>query len=254
MDTFMKRFRFRPECHLSVGVERESFITDAAGTIVPGAERMLGILSDSDRFGYELSACQLEDRVGPHTCGDVRDALIRNDAAIAVVERRLGFGRSRTEVAPEDMPLDVYPDPTGRYQAMVETMPTETLRSACRVIGTHVHIGMSDAGTALRTYDAVCGEWERLCRLGDGSDGERLRIYRRMASDFVPRRYGSWERYHRYAVEHGFDADPRKCWHLIRISVHGTIEFRMFGTTGNVDTIMGWVEECHRLCAGVPMV
>jgi hypothetical protein len=42
--------------------------------------------------------------------------------------------------------------------------------------------------------------------------------------------------------------DPRKNWSEIRISAHGTIEFRLFGASASDDENMQWIRECHALC------
>lgn len=248
MQEFMRLFNFRPDGTLLVGIERECFIVDGKGEIVPRATEMLGHLSDRSRFGYELSACQLEDRVGPIEVSRIKERLLENERDILAVEKKLGCGRLHLEVAPESLPLDVYPDPTGRYQIITKDMPRHILTAACRVTGTHVHIGMPDHETALRVYNDVVGKTDELCRLGDGSGGERLRIYSIMAPDFQPPRYESWSEFYKVAISKGFASDPRKCWNLIRLSVHGTIEFRMFGATPNFDKIVEWGEICHKLC------
>ncbi|MFH0806365.1 MAG: hypothetical protein V1885_01425 [Candidatus Brennerbacteria bacterium] len=244
---FLAQFMFSPEHNLHMGIERETFLM-RHGVIVPIAPEVLRTLSKHGRYGYELSACQLEDRVGPIPIGELLGALRRNEAEIAAAEQALGFSRSAYEVGPADMPLDVYPDPTGRYQKIIKNMPREVLLAACRVIGTHVHIGMPDPKTALTVYNRIHHHWEELGRMGDGSSGERLAIYAKMAPDFVPPHYPSWEHFYREAVEKGFASDPRKCWHLIRLSAHGTIEFRMFGTTRELERIVTWAKYCHELC------
>ena len=248
MKEFAKKFGFRESGKLLVGIERECFLIDEAGEIVPRAAEILKHFPDRKRFGYELSACQFEDRIGPVKIEDVKKALLKNERDIKIIENRLGFKRLHVEVAPETMPLDIFPDPTGRYQKITKNMPRHILLAACRVVGTHVHIGMPDHETALKVYNSAIKHAEVLCELGDGSRGERLGIYKIMAPDFQSPPYASWEEFHGTAVTKGFVDDPRKCWNLIRISVHGTIEFRMFGATPDLDKIVQWAETCHRLC------
>ncbi len=260
-----------------VGVERECFIQDCdrMGVVVPKAHEILSRIEPRgvpeyrpygniwlgidfgvstvwhpvkrDEFSYELSACQIESRIGPCQLEELRDELILVDSHLRFL---LGqeYKPLHTEVGPEDMPLDVYPDPTGRYQRITKHMLREILLAACRVIGTHIHIGMRDHDMALRVYNYVSRHFAELCEMGNGSFGERLAIYRKMAPDFEPTPYASWDEYHRTAVAKGFAEDPRKCWTLIRISVHGTIEFRMFGATDSIERIVSWARYCHRLC------
>ncbi len=247
MQAFLAQFKFEPRYSLYLGVEREAFLVKE-GLITPIAAQVLEYLPDRVRYGYELSACQLEDRVGPTTLDGLKELLLENNREIEAVERELGFKRLFCEVGPTDMPLDVYPDPAGRYAQIVKGLPRETLLAACRVIGTHVHVGMPDHETALRVYNGVVKYWEELCRMGDGSGGQRLAIYRQMAPDFQPLPYRSWEDFYHEAVAKNFEFDPRKCWHLIRLSVHGTIEFRMFGATTELDRIVTWAARCQKLC------
>lgn len=248
LDAFKARFNFQPEGSLLVGVERECFLT-RDDRIAPIAHEVLEWLGIGPEFGFELSACQLEYRVGPCTLEDLRGQLELRESAVQDAERELGFGRLFTEVGPPDMPFDVYPDPSGRYARITETMPHEVLEAACRVIGTHVHIGMPSHEAALYVYNDVARWWEYLISLGDHSHGERMRLYRVMAQRFKPTTYTDWTSFYCAANEFGFEDDPRKCWTLIRISVHGTLEFRMFGATPDLNEIVSWARQCHKYCA-----
>ncbi len=247
MEEFLKLFSFRQEGAWQVGVERECYLTNN-GAIKPLSPLVLAHLAKDGRFGYELSACQLEDRVGPCQLADLKNQLLQNEEDIKTAEKALCFQRLFLEVAPIDMPLDVFPDPTGRYQQIVKTMPQEVLLAACRVTGTHIHIGMPDHETALKVYNQVIAHWQELCQLGDGSQGQRLEIYKIVAPAPQPLPYADWADFHQKAIERKFDHDPRSCWTLIRISVHGTIEFRMFGPTRDLDKLVSWAQKCHQLC------
>jgi gamma-glutamyl:cysteine ligase YbdK (ATP-grasp superfamily) len=249
MRKFLDLFRFDPQKTLYVGVERECFLLDQSGAVAPLAAQVLNKLPNDGRFGYELSACQLEERIGPSQIDDVHRRLLENDAIIRAVEKEVGCRRLHAEVGPEDMPLDMYPDPSGRYARITENMPRNVLLAACRVAGTHVHIGMPNHATALKAYNRVIESCYDLCQKGDGSFGERLEIYRVIAPDYDPPKYESWKAFYETALQKGFDKDPRRCWTLIRISVHGTLEFRMFGVTSSLDRVVSWAKLCHVLCA-----
>ena len=275
MQRFLDRFVFDASKVLHVGVEREQF-TRRNGIIAPIAHLILakagtnqfgpweqdfGFTPD-ERFGYELSACQVESRIGPCKLTDLKSKLYQTAQALneyvenARTERdRHGhkyadhiFDLSDVSVAPADMPLDIYPDATGRYKRIAEKMPRHVLLAACRVIGTHIHVGMPDHETALRVYNQVIKKYDWLCARGNGSFGERLDIYRIVAPDCDPKPYADWADFYRVAMEKDFHEDPRKCWTLIRISKHGTIEFRMFGATDSIERIVGWAKICHDLC------
>jgi len=231
-----------------VGVERECFTCDRTGKIVPLAHKVLASVKKGTEFGYELSASQVETRVGPCLLEKLHNHLGERDMQLNTAFADNNLFALHAEVAPEDMPLDVYQDPTGRYQEITKNMPREILSAACRVAATHIHVGMRDHNMALRVYNDVIRHCDELCEMGDGSHGERLSIYKQMAPDYEPKPYASWGEYHQVALAKGFAEDPRKCWTLIRISVHGTIEFRMFGATGSIDCIAKWAGRCHSLC------
>ena len=110
LQEFREMFNFDPEKSLYVGIERECFLTNGTGEIVPIAERVLNSLGINDRFGYELSACQLEDRVGPCEINKVKKELLINEKDLVYAEKKLNFKRLHLEVGPRNMPLDVYPD------------------------------------------------------------------------------------------------------------------------------------------------
>ena len=263
LDLFKQQFNFRQAGAFQVGVERECFITDGGGNIVPAAPAVIDYVQrngwrgrnepevrihPAEALGYELSACQLETRIGPCRITELAGALAWPDRELADSLRQLGLQALYLEVAPDDMPLDVYPDPSGRYARIVETMSRERLLAACQVTGTHVHIGMPDHETALRVYNHVIGRCTELCEQGDGSSGRRLAIYRKVELNPEPPSYESWEDFFSKALLKKFADNPRDCWTLIRVSIHGTIEFRMFGSTSSLERIEEWANRCLELC------
>jgi len=246
---FMNYFNFKKERSLFVGVERESFIRTSDWQFATGedTQRLLKYLGDDMRFGYEFPACQLEDRVGPLKLHEVEMALTTNDNKINHALEILGLLRSRYEVE-EKVPLEIFPDPTGRYQKIAERLSDNILRSAFSVIGTHVHIGMPDHETALMVYNQVTEYVNELCSLGDNSNGRRLEHYKKVATNFYPPKYRNWDHFFGTACDKGFATNPRNCWSIIRISAHGTIEFRMFGATEDTGKTMSWIKICHDIC------
>lgn len=107
---------------------------------------------------------------------------------------------------------------------------------------------MPDFETALRVYNSVISSVDDLICLGNLTDGQRHEIYKQMAPNCMPMRYKNLNHMLDYYVENGFDTDPRRCWHFIRISVHGTIEFRMFDNTDSPALIYSWASRCLNLC------
>jgi len=245
---FTKQFAFNRAKTGMVGVEREChLIRDKK--IVPIAQEILnGLHGSNGQFTYELSACQLEWRVGPCRIDSLEMTLKKVERQLRAAEKMMNFRRSFAEIAPEDMPLDVYPDPTGRYAEITANMSKEILSAACRVVATHIHVGMPGPEMAILSYNRAIESFDLFCQLGDHSNGERQKVYRKMAPDYRSPRYDSWEHFYKVAVQKGFANNPRDCWNMIRISRHGTIEFRMFGATNDCAEIVRWARLCKEAC------
>lgn len=240
---FFGKFSFSAGLAGHIGIERERFLIDPGGSIVAAAPAFLGaIRNTSDRWTYELSACQAEDRTPPLRKRDeIRAALEANDALGRKVAADMGLDLVALEAAPSTMPFDLYPDP--RYANIAERIGEERLHAACRVAGTHIHYGVRDFDHAFVVYHRLRPYLESLARLGDHSMGERLSLYKSVAPEWYPPRYENREDFLRTAIREGFSEDPRSCYHLIRISRHGTVECRMFGTTENVEEVLSWRDE-----------
>lgn len=269
VESFKSKFRFSTEKAFCLGIEREYFVVDKQGAIVPKAAEVLehihshgwrnqssGLFNSSrmqpeDLVGYELSACQVETRTKPCKLFELKRYLTWQQKELERSIHECGYKLNSKEVAPNTMPLDIYPDPSGRYTKITANMPKHVLLAACQVIGTHVHVGMPDHETALRVYNGVLPQVPSLCRLGDHTNGKRLRIYRIVAPDCDPKPMASWDEYFALGTEKGFVNNPRSCWTLVRISIHGTIEFRMFGGTRSVDEVVTWAKRCYKLCVDI---
>ncbi len=248
---FQRQFCFDPAHAWYLGVERERFLINGNGEPTPVAAHVIQALPVDGRFGPELSACQLEDRIGPTLLGQIRARFRHNDSEIDDACRAVGIHHRFLEVAPVAMTTAVYENGDGRYQRIAEKLGPEKLLAACQVAGTHIHVGMPDAETALRVYNGVCKHAPALVSMGDHSRGERLRLYQQVAGESWPEPYESWETYAEAARARGFFLNPRDCWDLIRISRHGTIEFRPFGVTENFEEIENWAAVCLALCREV---
>ncbi len=255
-----------PHVHRSLGIEREFFLVDGNGCPVPHAVAFLKSMPSAidyqgwfeqglmgmgfileEPWTYELSACQVEHRTQPcETIDELRAVLIESTREGHAIADHIGLRLRALEVAPADMPLDVYPDDK-RYAHLAETLPRETLRAACRVAGTHIHRECGDIEEAIRVHNALTRSLEEFMRIGDHSHGERLRLYREMAPRWRPPLYESPEHFHAVAHEQGFEDNPRNCWHLIRISRHGTVEVRAFGVTDDIEEIISWAKRVQEI-------
>jgi len=240
---FLAKFSFDERKSLYLGVERECFLVQNT-EISPIAQMVLNELGIIDeRFSYELSACQLEDKTKPCTLDHLKEWLLINEKIIKKAEEELEFSRS-FKTAPVDMPLDIYPDP--RYQEIAKKMSREVLLAACRIIATQFHIGMPNMEDALKVYNEAIKHVDELCKLGN--DNERLEIYKIVKPNLTPPHYRDCQAFYEAAKTNNFVENPRNCWHLIRISIHGTIEFRMFPAVENLDTVVKWAKTCHDIC------
>jgi gamma-glutamyl:cysteine ligase YbdK (ATP-grasp superfamily) len=236
---FKSSFGFRKELTGFIGIERERFLF-FNGLTVPQAPLFLKYCSSN--WTYELSSCQVEDRTNPKKeLNEVKKELEINDREGKRVGEELGFSLENLEVGPKDMSLEVYPNK--RYLQIIKSLSLDVLSAACRVTGTHIHIGMPDLKTAISCSNLLRHKkyFDRLCQIGDHSDGQRLNLYKLMANDWYPPYYRNERHFFEVAKKKGFVENPRNCWNLIRISVHGTLELRMFGSTSDINEILSWV-------------
>jgi len=251
VQTFLDKFNFDPKKSLYVGIERESF-TSREGKIIPLVPEILPLIKLTQPkfqdFGYELSACQLEMRYGPYHISDVLNGFSLADRELKNLEEKFNFSCYFADTAGQEISLDVYPDPTGRYAKMASSLDPKVLHAACYVAGTHVHVGMPNAEDALRVYNKLSKHLQGLIEVGDNSQGERISYYKLMSNKTNPQLHENIMAWVNHSLDEKYYEDPRKNWALIRISIHGTIEFRMFGSTPDTLKIYNWVNMCYDLC------
>lgn len=241
MKSFLKQFAFKPELAGCLGVEREYFLTNRKGRPMPNSPAFLALVSDP-AWTYELSACQVEHRTKPHrNIEDLFMDLEQGQIAGRSAAGAIGCRLAAMEVAPENMPLDVYPF-SDRYLEIAGRLPKEILAAACRVTGTHVHYGVASIEDAIYVHNRLRDRLDAFAIIGDHSKGERSRLYKMMAPNWFPPRYESVSQFYETAVAQGFADNPRNCWHLVRISRHGTVELRAFGVTDDVRETLAWCE------------
>jgi len=250
---FLSKFNFTPELAGFIGTEREQFLLVKGGLddgqYSARAQDFLSLIDDS-KWTCELSACQVESRTIPQKdLSAIKLEILENENAGNQVAHKLGLRLVNLEVASRNMPLNVYPDP--RYLEIAKTISRERLEAACRVAGTHIHLGIRDINHAIRINNLLVPYLDTFCGLGDHSGGERLRLYRTMAENWQPTIYESPEHLFEVAQAEGFADNPRNCWKLIKVSIHGTVELRMFGATDNVDEILEWVSFVKSITNGV---
>ncbi len=220
--------------------------------IVPHAVSVLNLLPKNGKYGYELSACQLEMRTSPTLLSNLYAELFQIEKTAAEAASTLGLKLEHIPVAPQEMSVEVYPDPTGRYARIVERLPQEVLLAACRVAAVHFHIGVRNTTEAIIVYNRLIKHFYELKNMGDTCNGQRMALYRLMASDTLPQAYTSWEEFHEAMRARGCEEDPRQCWDLIRISTHGTVEVRVFDSVPDIKRIVTWAQVINEIADIVP--
>lgn len=246
---FLKQFAFNPERRLYLGAEEELLLLTPQGAPAPESPKVLDLLRDA-RYTYELSACQVEFRTPPLPSPR---AVVASVAAgrrkLSRVVRAAGLRYAVTAIAPASMPVAVYPDERYLHSVVPGLTPAQLL-AACRVMGTHIHVGCANAEDALRMYNALVRKVPYLLSLCPKENEERLRLYGVVQPNKLPPVYGSVREWHAQAVADGFSENSRNCWHLVRISRHGTVEVRLFPATKSLRNIAAWAEAVQDIARG----
>ncbi len=249
-DTFKKQFNFNPEYRLHIGIERELYIT-RNGEFLPIADEILQQISGIEfptTWTHEFSACALEQTIGPAPFESISDTIITMDISKSMIESKFNVQLLAYEVAPQDLPDAVYPDPTGRYETIVQNESDELLDAARRTGGIHIHIGLADHDEALRVHKKLSNETvqEYLLSIGDNSNRERIELIQHF-TDWSVDSFSSWEEFYEHIKDKDLLHDLKSYRPLIRISKYGTIEFRMFGSTNSRELIEFYVRTCYNL-------
>lgn len=242
------------------GIERERFIQNAQGQIVPAIGTLLPLVKQiakdgglsEDRFSFELFAGQIEDRTPPaDNLAEVRSALVQNDVLLSEAAERCGFTFDHSEFMDPERIVSLEVNPfDARHQNIWGMIPMERKIAASIVAAVHVHISVVESEVAQWLNSCRLDVIERLIALGDHSGGRRISSYRVMAeTDGVPPTFSDFSEVMAYIAKKGGERDV---WDLVRYKpTTGTIEFRMFGATGNVDEVLGYVEACCGLAQGI---
>lgn len=241
-ENFKNLMVFNQDLAGCISCEREFFLANTEGKIVPQAHAALEYINDNVFFSYELSACQIEYKTGPtKNITDLMQRIYELEEQCKQFEKDLGLQRLLLEVGPSDMPLDVYPDE--RYQFFAQTKTDDQLLSMMRVTACQFHIGMPDYETALKVYNSVIKDIPYLITLGDYSHGQRIALYKQATPFWYPPSLNNFEDHYLQATLAGYCADINNCHTLVRITRYGTIEFRMFGAAPTHE-----IEKLARTC------
>lgn len=247
INEFHSLMTFTPSLQGYISCEREFFLMDVDNTLVPKAKEFLDHMNDPEHFSYELSACQVEYKTGPQKDPrNLKNKIRLLEKQCAPIEQLLGVRRGLIEVAPDTMPMDIYPD--DRYQSMAASKSYTQLLKMLQVTACQFHVGMPDYETALRVYNKLIPFLPGLESLCDHSNGKRLQLYRAAAPNHQPLPIKSLEDHYAQALKFGYDQDLKNCHSLIRITRFGTIEFRMFGAATNEQEVIKLARHVQNLC------
>ena len=235
------------------GIERERFIVNRKGQIVPQIGTLLPRVHEIARnnglpeslFTYELFAGQIEDRTLPYgSLGELEKALVLNDRVMSKAASQFGLAFDCSEVveASRITSLEVNPFDS-RHKSIWQSAPLERRTAASIVAAVHVHISVAE-GEAVKMLNFCRRDViDDLIDIGDHSNRRRINAYRAMAeTDGVPPIFSSFAEVLKYIDAKGGE---KNVWDLVRYKRSTrTIEFRMFGTTQNVQEVLGYVKAC----------
>lgn len=241
----------------TIGVERERFIiNEVSRKIVNAIDTLLPEVRKSavrrglspNLFGYELFAGQIEDRTPVcDSLPGLQRVLDVNDKILSEAGKSIGLDFCFSEFVEENEigTLEVNPFDV-RHQKIWEAISQERRLAASRVIATHVHIGVSQA-EALKLF-SICNKdvVSILASLGDHSNGKRMVAYKAMAqTDGCLPKFHTFNDLLAYIEDHGGE---KNVWDLVRYKPSTkTMEFRMFGSTPNVEEVIEYAKACLQL-------
>lgn len=242
------------------GVERERFISDSGGKIVPAIGELLPHVYEVARkrgvsenlFSFELFAGQIEDRTPP--CEDLRmieDSLKINDEILLEAANDLGLSFDHSEFIDESKVISFEVNPFDRrHQEIWTSIPNERQIAASIVAAVHVHISVSNA-EVVRVLNLCRKEIvDNLIQIGDHSNLRRINAYRTMAeTDGISPTFSTFSEVIDYINSKGGE---KSVWDVVRFKPStGTVEFRMFGATPSIEEIIRYINACHDLISDI---
>ena len=236
------------------GVERERFIANVEGNIVPAIGELLPLVHEiaderglsKNMFSFELFAGQIEDRTPPcHNLRAIEDALLANDRILLEAANSLGLRFDHSEFIKKEMVVAFEVNPFDeRHRQIWASIPNDRRIAASVISAVHVHVSVSDEEAVqilnLCRKDVI----DRLIVIGDHSNLKRINAYRTMAeTDGIPPVFASFLEVMEYIASEGGE---KNVWDLVRYKPSTkTVEFRMFGATSSVEEILGYVKICQ---------
>lgn len=257
---------FTPELARHIGIEWEGFTMEHCAGLdcgllhppmvapvprVPEFLMRMRVRDPQKRWEAELYRGQVEFRTAPH-----RDfELLWDDLSSGIDQGRrvagaMGCSLGSMPCAPENILLEVYP--IERYERMAQALIDQgeewRLRAACRVAALQMSYGCADIDHALRVYNAAVARLPELIAIEGSSGVERLKLYCQMAPNWCPPRIKSVEHFEQLAEDQDFAQSIRNCYWLIRLNRHGTVEFRMWGSTDKREEVQARYDLVREIC------
>ncbi len=240
----------------TLGIERERFIINQHGDVVPEIGKLLPRVHKlarkqnvpTEQFTFELFAGQIEDRTPPcEGLEAIETALLSNDVILMEAARDLDLSFLHAEYIEKQSVTEFKVNPFDRrHQDIWESISEERRVSASLVAAIHVHISASDQEAVTTLNRCRKSVIQHLIDLGDHSSYRRTESYQKMAkTDGIPPLFANFREVLSYIDSNGGE---KNVWDLVRYKPSTkTIEFRMFGATPEVSEILGYIQACREV-------
>jgi carboxylate-amine ligase len=250
--------RFGAEKPFALGVEEELFLVDPRdGTQVNAREHVLGAIGAVERGEVtgEVHACQVE--LITDVCETAADAVeVLAGLRRAVLATGVGVLGSATHPTADEGAAEV--SDKERYRFIAEQLGDALITPVASV---HVHVGMSDADTAIRTFNGLRRHLPLFEALGanapfrhgrdTGFASAREIVLRGWARSGTPRQMADYDDFATYAERlTRAAAVPDYTFHWWKLRAHprlGTVEVRALDAQSSPTHVAALVALVHAL-------
>ena len=262
----------------TLGIEEELMICDAESLeLAQAIETILGDLPEGVEGEVKPELMQSVLEVATRPCKDIAEAsdqlrALRRTVREVAERNGLAIGAAGTHPAAHYEDQLIVDNP--RYQELAAEL--RWIAQQELIFGTHVHVGIDDAGKAIYVADGMRGYLPLLLGMSTNSPlwqgkttgmmSSRTPVFRAFPRVGIPPYYGSWEIYsHRVEqmMRGGAIPDYTYLWWDVRPHPNlGTVELRVFDQQTRIEHTIGFAafaqSLAHRLSAqyeeGVPSV
>jgi glutamate---cysteine ligase / carboxylate-amine ligase len=262
----------------TLGIEEELMICDAESLeLAQAIETILGDLPEGVEGEVKPELMQSVLEVATRPCKDIAEASeqlrrLRRTVREVAARNGLAIGAAGTHPAAHYEDQLIVDNP--RYQELAAEL--RWIAQQELIFGTHVHVGIDDAGKAIYVADGMRGYLPLLLGMSTNSPlwqgkttgmmSSRTPVFRAFPRVGIPPYYGSWEIYsHRVEqmMRGGAIPDYTYLWWDVRPHPNlGTVELRVFDQQTRIEHTIGFAafaqSLAHRLSAqyedGVPSI